>query len=145
MKKKLISLMCSVLCVLGLMCVGVAPAQAKAAGEPGYVNLQAVFAAHPEVTAAGQNIQAEQQKAQQEYNLQATNLEDKDKAALERELNQRLAKIQMEIMQPIRDSVVKAIAKVAKAKGIGYVVKSEEMLYGGTDLTKDVIEIIKQK
>ena len=142
MRKKLMSFVLSVLCVLGVVSV---PVQAEAAGEPGYVNLQAIFAAYPDINTVGINIQEEQKKLQQEYNSQAQNLNDKDKAALEKELSQRLTQKQMEIMQPIRDSVIKAIAEAAKAKDIGYVVNAEGMVYGGTDLTQDVINIIRQK
>ena len=63
--------------------------------------------------------------------------------ALEKELNQALAKKQLEVMEPIQTKINQAIAKAAQAKGIHQVVKAEEMLYGGTDLTKDVIEMIK--
>lgn len=63
--------------------------------------------------------------------------------ALEKELNQALAKKQLEVMEPIQMKINQAIAKAAQAKGIYQVVKAEEMLYGGTDLTKDVIEMIK--
>ncbi|WP_371366968.1 hypothetical protein SRRS_11140 [Sporomusa rhizae] len=145
MKKSMLSFLFYVVCVFGLLGVGTVPAEAKDSYEPAYVNLLAVYAAHPDVNEAGKIILEEQKKAQQEYDVKAPSLDAKGKADLEKELNQRLARKETEIMQPIRESVVQAIAKVAKDKGIGYVVKAEEMLYGGTDLTKDVITSLKQK
>lgn len=145
MKKSMLHFMLFVVCVLGLLGVGAVPVEAKASYEPAYVNLQAVFVAHPDASTAGKIILEEQIKAQQEYDAKAPSLDVKGKADLEKELNLRLARKETEIMQPIRESVVQAIAKVAKEKGIGYVVKAEEMLYGGTDLTQDVIASLKQK
>ena len=42
-------------------------------------------------------------------------------------------------MGPIQKKVQKAIATVAKRAGISSVVDSSAMLYGGKDLTSDVI------
>ncbi|WIW71376.1 OmpH family outer membrane protein [Anaerosinus gibii] len=141
MKKIFLAVMVSVVCLFGLANGGIS--KAEAAESLGYVNLQAVFAAYPNINKAEMTLQQEQQKSQQEYHSRAATLNDAEKMALEKELNQALAKKQLEVMEPIQTKINQAIAKAAQAKGIHQVVKAEEMLYGGTDLTKDVIEMIK--
>jgi outer membrane protein len=55
-----------------------------------------------------------------------------------------VAKREQDLMGPIQKKVQKAIATVAKRAGINSVVDSSAMLYGGKDLTGDVIaEVLK--
>ena len=58
--------------------------------------------------------------------------------------SQQVAKREQDLMGPIQKKVQKAIATVAKRAGINSVVDSSAMLYGGKDLTGDVIaEVLK--
>lgn len=141
MKKIFLAVMVFVVSLFGFTNSGLS--KAEAAESLGYVNLQSVFAAYPDINKAEMMLQQEQQKSQQEYYSKAATLNDVEKKTLEKELNQALAKKQLEVMDPIQTKINQAIAKAAQAKGIHQVVKAEEMLYGGTDLTKDVIEMIK--
>ena len=61
------------------------------------------------------------------------------KQALGEKLSQQIAKREQDLMGPIQKKVQKAIATVAKRAGISSVVDSSAMLYGGKDLTSDVI------
>lgn len=143
MKKIFLAVMVFVVCLFAFENGGLS--KAEAAESLGYVNLQSVFAAYPDINKAEITLKQEQQKSQQEYHAKAATLNDAEKMALEKELNQALAKRQLEVMEPIQSKINKAIAKAAQAKGIHQVVKAEDMLYGGIDLTKDVIGIIKKK
>ena len=93
-----------------------------------------------------QRFQAKQerQKAQQEFESKAASLDDSGKQALGEKLSQQVAKREQDLMGPIQKKVQKAIATVAKRAGINSVVDSSAMLYGGKDLTGDVIaEVLK--
>ena len=46
-------------------------------------------------------------------------------------------------MDPIQKRISRAIRQVAQEKGIPQIVKAEVILYGGKDLTKDVITAVK--
>ena len=49
------------------------------------------------------------------------------------------------LSQEIRDDIVKAIEAVAKDKKLSMVVDKEAVLYGGTDVTKDVLDKLGKK
>jgi outer membrane protein len=89
-------------------------------------------------------VDLERQKAQQEFESKAASLDDSGKQALGEKLSQQVAKREQDLMGPIQKKVQKAIATVAKRAGINSVVDSSAMLYGGKDLTGDVIaEVLK--
>ena len=49
-------------------------------------------------------------------------------------------KQQNDMMEPVRQKIEAAVKEVAEAKGITVVLNKEAVVYGGTDLTQDVIK-----
>ncbi|HAF32238.1 MAG TPA: molecular chaperone Skp, partial [Anaerovibrio sp.] len=44
------------------------------------------------------------------------------------------------MMEPVRAKIEAAVKEVADAKGITVVINKEAVVYGGTDLTQDVLK-----
>ena len=142
MKKIIVAVMLAVVSMFGVSGGSVAEA-AENEMMIGFVNLDAVFSAYPGIADAQKTIFSEQKALQEEFNSKAEGLSDEEKVKLQHELNQKLAAKQIEVMKPIQEKVSKAVAKAAKQKGLNQVVKAEIMLWGGIDLTQDVITLVQ--
>ncbi|MGM9570057.1 MAG: OmpH family outer membrane protein [Phascolarctobacterium sp.] len=135
MKKYLLTLVMTL--VLALGCMG--SAFAAESNLVGYVDIQRVFRNHPDMQATMSVLNLERQKAQQEFEAKAASLDDKGKQELGKKLTEQVDKKEASLLNPIRASIRKAIGEVAKANGIANVVDASAMIYGGMDLTDQVM------
>lgn len=138
MKKSLFTLMMAL--VLALGCT----ASAFAAEVLGYVNVERVFRSYPDIQTTMSVINLERQKAENEFNQKAPSLDDKGKRELGQKLSEQVDKKESSLLNPIRAEIRKAIGEVAKAHGITNVVNSSVMVFGGQDLTDEVIAKVSQ-
>ena len=53
---------------------------------------------------------------------------------------QRLQQKNEELMEPIENSIQDAVKKVAEKKGLSVVIEKGAVVYGGQDVTQDVIK-----
>ncbi|WP_196593182.1 OmpH family outer membrane protein [Pectinatus sottacetonis] len=126
------------ICVLGFF----SPAQASAASL-GSLNIREVLASYPDVQTTNAAIDLERQKAQTEFNKKAASLDEKGKKELFEKINAQVETRQEELLKPIREKIKKAVEAVAKEKGLDTIVDASVIIYGGQDITKDVIEKLK--
>ena len=114
---------------------------ATAFAADGVVNADAVLANYPKFA------QARQQLATLAQQKDAAIRAEKDKAKqqqLAQEAQQQLVQEEQKLMGPVLSDVRAAIAKVAKSKKLGMVHAQATVLYGGTDITQDVIAELKK-
>ena len=137
MKKKFIALVCSVIMVLGFSSTALAAEENDLVG---FVNVQFVLQNYPSVKDILQQISDEKAHLQSQYNEQAQNLSDVEKKDLNNNLNKEFAEFEKSKMSPVQANIQKAIAKAAKKNGITSVVNSNSMLFGGKDLTEEVVK-----
>ena len=135
MKKYFVTLIMTL--VLALGCTG--SAFAAESDLVGYVNVERVFRNHPDMQATMSVLKLERQKAQQEFEAKAPNLDDKGKQELGQKLTEQVDKKEASLLNPIRAAIRKAIGEVAKAHGIANVVDASAMVFGGMDLTDEVM------
>ena len=135
MKKYFLTLVMTL--VLALGCMG--SAFAAESNLVGFVDTQRVLRNHPEMQTTMSVLQLEAQKAQQEFEQKAASMDEKGKAELRQKLTEQVDKKEASLLKPIYDSVRKAIEEVAKAHGITSVVNANAMVYGGMDLTNEVM------
>ena len=124
--------------IIAALCAVFSAAAAFAAD--GVVNADAVLANYPKFAQARQQIATLAQ--QKEAAIRA----EKDQAKqqkLAQEAQQELMQEEQKLMGPVLGDVRAAIAKVAKAKKLGMVHAAGTVLYGGTDITQDVIAALK--
>lgn len=142
--KRILLAAITVMAFLGTFTFAGTPNTAGAAeATVGYVNMDAVFEACPGTNEAAVELRQLQATLQKQFEEESPPLDDAAKAKLEQELNAKLAKRQQELMDPIQKRISRAIRQVAQEKGIPQIVKAEVILYGGKDLTKDVITAVK--
>lgn len=136
-------LLVSGLCAAGILLV---PGAASAAGN-GYVDYNAVISATPAFSQAQKELVTTQQTLQQQFNTQSKGMNDKQKKELAQKLDKQLQAKQLEIQKneivPAVNKIREAIEAAAKKNGIDFVVQESAWLYGGKDLTQEVINQMK--
>ena len=114
-----------------------APANNSAVG---VVNYQMIIVSTPDMDAYKTNMQAEIDNAQKEFDEKAKDLPDQEKQRYYTQLQERLGQKDRELKAPILDKINAANKKVADSKGLTIVVDKQAVLYGGVDITDDVIK-----
>ena len=82
-------------------------------------------------TDAEAEMQKAVQQAQQEFNEKSANMSDQEK---------RLQQQNTDLMEPVQKQVEDAVKAIAEAKGLSVVLNKDTVVYGGTDITQDVIK-----
>ena len=80
------------------------------------------------------------QQAQQEFNEKSANMSDQEKQAYYQQTMERLQQQNTDLMEPVQKQVEDAVKAIAEAKGLSVVLNKDTVVYGGTDITQDVIK-----
>lgn len=124
----------------------VSPAQAAPVNSPvGVVDYLYLINQHPDTAKANEALKAEQEAAKKEFVDKSAGLSDTDKQNLDRQLGQRVEQKRQELLKPILDQINAAIKGVADAKGLSIVITKQEVVYGGVDITQEVLAKITGK
>ena len=118
------------------------PAIASTVGVVDYISL---INQHPDTPKANEVLRAEQEQAKKEFAEKSAGLGDKEKQDLDRQLGQRVELKRQELLKPITEKVNAAIKEVADAKGLTVVVGRNVVVYGGVDITEEVLKKITGK
>ena len=138
MKKSLLTLIMAL--VMALACA----TSAFAAEELGYVNVERVFRSYPDIQTTLTLIPLERHPAESEFSEQAPTLDDTGRRELGEKLSAQVDKKEASLLNPIREKIRKTIGQVAKAHGIANVVDASAVVFGGKDLTEEVIAAVAQ-
>ena len=122
---------------------------ASAAGNPssniGVVNNNLVFQQHPDLAKVDQQMQGEVEQAKKDFEAKSATMSDKEKQDYYGQTQQRLQLKQQELIAPIRDQIDASIKAVAEAKGLTIVLDKGTVVYGGQDITDDVVKKVSGK
>jgi outer membrane protein len=118
---------------------------ATAAPAVGVVDTGLLLDKHPDTQQANEILKSETEQAKKEFNEKSATLSDKDKQALDLQLTQRVAQKRQELLKAITDKINVAIKEVAEAKGLTIVIPKSFVIYGGQDITDDVLKKITGK
>ena len=120
-------------------------ASAASSSSVGIIDYQQVMASHPDV----QNLQTQMETAindvKKEFDEKSAGMSDQEKADYYRQCQERLAQKQQELLEPISNAVDNAIKKVADKKGLAVVIDKMAVIYGGQDITQDVVTELGKK
>ena len=126
-----------------VMAFGVVPAQAAPnASNVGVVDYLYLINQQPETAQANETLRSEQEAAKKEFADKLSTLSDADKQNLDRQLGQRVEQKRQELLQPIIEKINVAIQEVADDKGLSIVIAKQQVVYGGVDITGDVLKKI---
>lgn len=119
-------------------------ASAASNGNVGVVDRDQVMAQHPN----GQNVENQMRAAitevQKDFEEKSAGMSDQEKQDYYRQCQLRLQQKQQELIEPLIKSIDDAVKKVADSKGLSVVVDKSVVVYGGTDITNDVVSRLKK-
>lgn len=150
-KRQIKMITLSIVAFFVLSIVGIAMSQneqlqvagAAPASSVGVVDWQALMAQHPDMAAAEAELQAAAEEAQKNFDEKSVSMNDKEKQDYYVQLQQSLGVKQQSLLEPIMKKVEDAIKKVADKKGLSVVVEKNQVVYGGQDITADVVKNFK--
>ncbi|SCM78720.1 Periplasmic chaperone for outer membrane protein Skp [uncultured Sporomusa sp.] len=135
-------------CFLGGMLAPAGALAAKAKAEPeqtvGYVNRQQIFSSYPGIQDILKQIQALREAAQQDYDTRSKDLPDAERQAINDTIAREEARKEDLLMKPVGDKIEASIKAVAEEKGLTVIIDAATVVYGGIDITADVIAKLKQ-
>ena len=111
----------------------------------GVVNYQMLVTQHPDLPKVQAAMQAESESAKKDFDAKSASMSDKEKQEYYAQLQQRLQMKQQELMVPIFNKVDAAIKDVSDSKGLAIVIDRAGVVYGGQDITDDVLKKITGK
>lgn len=114
-------------------------ASAAPASNIGVVDQQQVISANPSLSADyQQKMQATAQDMQKDFDEKSRDMTDEEKEKLFADMQQQFNEKRVAIEKEMQDKVNAAVQSVASKKGLSLVVDKNAVIYGGTDITKDV-------
>lgn len=138
----------AILFLMATSVIAVSPGKAYAApgsAAVGVVDFTLLINQHPDVQKVNETIKGETEAAKKEYADKSAGLSDADKQNLNIQLMQRLEQKGQELVKGIADKVSTAVKEVAEAKGLAIVVQKGTVVYGGLDITDEVLKKIGKK
>ena len=146
---KLIALLVAAFFALGIVGIAVTQTQtgfaAPANSSIGVIDMRKDMGSHPDMASFETTMKAELETAQKEFTEKEKTLSEQEKQRYAVQLQQRVAQKENTLLSEISKKVEEAVEKVAKAKGLSVVVLKDTVIYGGTDITDDVIKSYGKK
>lgn len=115
-------------------------ASAAGSSNVGVVDYRQIMGQHPELQNANNQMQDAVTSAQKEFEEKSAGMNDQEKADYYQQTQVRLQQKQQELIEPIQKSVDDTVKSVADAKGLTVVLDKSTVVYGGQDITQDVIK-----
>lgn len=120
-------------------------ASAASSSSVGIVDSRQIMASHPDVQGLQGQMETAVNDVRKEFEEKSAGMNDQEKADYYRQCQERLAQKQEELLTPIENSIQAAIKKVADKKGLAVVIDKVAVVYGGQDITQDVIAELGKK
>lgn len=119
-------------------------AESESKDQIAYVDLWAVFNVHPQKAVAESELNELAQSMQTELEDKAKELPKDKQQDLLKEYQSKLSQREQELIQNIIDSIKEVVVQVAIEKEVKMVLDQKNVIYGGYDMTEDVIEHINE-
>ena len=148
---KIVALLIAAFFALGIVGIAVTQSQTGFAAPAnknsaiGYIDTRKAMQAHPDMAGVEATMQTEMANAQQEFDAKAKDLPEQEKQRYYVQLQQRLQQKEAELINAIITKIEASVEKVAKAKDLAVVVERNSVIYGGVDITDDVIKDFSKK
>ncbi len=148
---KTISLIVAAIFVIGCFTLamsagGFGSSVASAAGSDsaiGVVDYQVLVSQHPKLQELNAEFDKAKTEARTEFDSKSQSMNDEQKEAYYRQLQERLQVKFRELDETLRKDIDAVIKKVADKKGLKVVVEKSTVVYGGTDITDEVAKAMQ--
>lgn len=114
-------------------------------GEIAFVDIQKIFELHPDKAEAEKELNKAAQMMQSELEEKVSDLSQEKQQELLNEYQSELSKKEQQLIQDVLEEIETAIKKVAEEKKVKLVLDKRNVIYGGYDMTEDVINYIEEQ
>lgn len=125
---------------MGSLTGGVASAASTAIG---VIDYREAMSKHPGLEAANKTMEKEVESAQKDFEAKSADMDDNQKSEYYQQTQQRLAQKQADLVEPLTKQIEETVKQVAEQKGLSVVIDKGAVIYGGADITQDVIKKLK--
>ncbi len=119
-------------------------AESQTKGQIAYVDLWAIFNVHPEKSIAESELNQLAQSMQIELQEKAKELSKDQQQDLLKKYQSELSQHEQDLIQNIIESIKEVVVEVAIEKEVKMVLDQKNVIYGGYDMTGDVIDFIEK-
>jgi outer membrane protein len=109
-----------------------------------YVNLEKIFAEHPAKTAAEQTLNNKAAEYTRELETEAADLSGVEQKELLRKYQVQLHELEEELLAQVTKEIEEIIIKTAEEKNVKFVLEEDYVIYGGYNLTEEVLARIDE-
>ena len=120
-------------------------ASAASSGAVGVVDRQQIFTQHPDLESADNQLKAFYEELQNDLKEKSAGMSHQEKQDYAAQCQQRFQQRQRDLLDPIMKSIDAAVKKIADNKGLAVVIAKDAVVYGGQDITDDVVKEITKK
>ena len=125
---------------IGVSQMGAAGSVASAASSAiGVIDYRQAMSQSSDLQTANQQMQDAVAAAKVEFEQKSANMSDEEKASYYQQTQERLQQKQQDLIEPIQKKIEAEVKAVAEAKGLQVVLDKNAVVYGGQDITQDVI------
>ncbi|MFW5986297.1 MAG: OmpH family outer membrane protein, partial [Halanaerobiales bacterium] len=110
-----------------------------------YVDIQDVFNQHPDKIAAEEDLNDLARNMQTELEKKTEDLSEEEQQKLLEQYQQELTEKENEMIEQILNEIEQLVNRVADEEDVKMVLDKKNVVFGGYDLTPEVIERIKQE
>lgn len=114
-------------------------ASAASSSNVGVVEYEQLLIKHPDMQNFDTQMQTTMEEIKKEFEEKSAGMNDQEKADYYRQCQERIFQKREELLDPIMKSIEAAIKAVADKKGLSVVLAKAAVVYGGQDITNDVI------
>ena len=97
----------------------------------------------PKLEQVRNDMQKAISETRREFDNNSQNMNDEEKERYYKQLQERLANKEKDLMDPLLKEINDTIKKVADKKGLKVVVDKSTVVYGGTDITDEVAKAMQ--
>lgn len=120
-------------------------ASAASSSNVGVVEYDQIMVQHPDMKTLDEQLRASIESIKAEFDEKSAGMNEQEKQDYYMQCQERILQKREELLAPVVQSVDAAIKAVADKKGLSVVLAKAAVVYGGQDITKDVIAQINKK
>lgn len=120
-------------------------ASAASSSSVGVVEYEQILMQHPNMQSLDDQLKTTVDEIKKEFDEKSAGMNDQEKADYYRQCQERILQKREELLDPIVKSIEAAIKTVADKKGLSVVLAKAAVVYGGQDITSEVIAQLGKK
>ena len=120
-------------------------ASAASSSTIGVVEYDQIMIQHPDMKTLDDQLKASIEEIKKEFDEKSASMNDQEKQAYYVQCQERILQRREELLAPLVQSVDAAIKAVADKRGMSVVLAKAAVVYGGQDITQEVIAQLNKK